>query len=73
MEKLPPEKRTQVAESFKHEVAEGMMQKFNDFSIARREEISEDTVVLHVRSSVATNTMPHRLKRVGQEWKLVDL
>jgi hypothetical protein len=72
-EKLPPEKRAQVAEGFKHEIGEGMMQKFNDFSIVRREEVSDDTVVLYVRSSVATNTMPHRLKRVGQEWKLVDL
>jgi hypothetical protein len=73
MEKLAPEMRAQITNEFKREMSQGMMQKFNDFSIARREEISEDTVVVYVRSSVATNAMPHRLKRVGQEWKLIDL
>jgi hypothetical protein len=72
-ENLSPENRAKEANNFKREISQPMMQQFNDYSVARREDISEDVVVLHVRSSVSTNTLQHRLKRVGQEWKLDDL
>ncbi len=72
-ENLSPENRAKEASDFKQRISQRMMQQFNDFSVAGREDISADTVVLHVRSSVSTNTLQHRLKRVGQEWKLDDL
>lgn len=70
LEQMPPQERTKIEEQFKASSEVQMMQRFNDFTVASREEISDDEVVLYVRSSVATNTFPHALKRFGSEWKI---
>ncbi|HWN97336.1 MAG TPA: hypothetical protein VNT99_20050, partial [Methylomirabilota bacterium] len=41
-ENLSPENRAKEASNFKDRVSERMMQYFNDFGVARREDISED-------------------------------
>ena len=71
-ESLTPEKRAQDEEGFRQRASQQLMKNFNDFSVAQREQISEDAVILHVRSSVGTNTLKFELKRFGNEWKLVD-
>lgn len=70
LERLSPEKRAQEETNFKRDVQE-TMEHFNDFTVARREQLSDDTVALHVRSSISTNTSKFQLKRFGAEWKWV--
>jgi hypothetical protein len=70
-EKLSAEKRAQEEEKFKRDEKRAM-EHFNDFSVARKEQTSEDTVVLHVHSSISTNTAKFQLKRFGSEWKLSE-
>jgi hypothetical protein len=67
LNKLTPEQRIKVAEDFKRE--QSTMAHFNDFGIRQREDLSEDKVVLHVGSSLSTNTIPMPLKRINGEWK----
>jgi len=73
LEQMPPQERTKIEEQFKASGEVQMMQRFDDFAVASREEISDDEVVLYVRSSVATNTFPHALKRFGSEWKITGM
>jgi hypothetical protein len=72
-EGLPPGKRQQEEDNFRTEGKSRTMNRFNDFKVTRQEQLSEDTVALHLRSSVATNTSRFQLKRFGTEWKLTDL
>ncbi|HTD68342.1 MAG TPA: hypothetical protein VK846_17590 [Candidatus Limnocylindria bacterium] len=72
-DKLTPEDRAREESNFRNSSEGRAMSAFNDFAVAQREQISEDTVVLHIRSSVATNTFPFQLKRYGTEWKLIKV
>jgi hypothetical protein len=67
LNKMTPEQRIKAAEDFKRE--QSSMAHFNDFGIRHREDLSEDKVVLHVGSSLSTNTIPMPLKRINGEWK----
>jgi hypothetical protein len=69
-EKLTPADRAQEESSFRNSDEVRGMSAFHDFTVAQREQISEDTVALHIRSSVTTNTFPFEFKRFGTEWKL---
>ena len=69
-EKLTPEDRAREESDFRNSSEVRAMSAFHDFGVAQRDQISEDMVVLHVRSSAATNTFPFEFKRVGAEWRL---
>ena len=73
LEQMSPSERAKAEEQFKASSEVRMMQQFNDFTVAGRKEISDEEVVLYVRSSVATNTFPHALKRFGNEWKITGM
>lgn len=73
LEKMPVEERAQLEEQFKSSREIRMMKQFTDFAVAGREDISNDEVILHIRSSLATNTFPHALKRFGSEWKITGM
>jgi len=73
LEKMPAQERARIEEEFKSDAEVRLMKQFNDFAVVSREDISDDEVVLHIRSSVATNTFPHALKRFGSEWKITAL
>lgn len=73
-ESLPEETREKQIKSFQ---AEGMGDRrsnnFSDFTVTDRQQLSEDTVVLSLRSSVGLRAAQYRLKRTGTEWKIDDL
>ena len=73
LQKMPSQQRAKMEEEFKASEDVRMMKQFNDFAVAGRKEISGEEVVLYVRSSVATNTFPHALKRFGNEWKITGM
>jgi hypothetical protein len=73
LRKISPQERAKMEEQFKASEDIRMMKQFNDFGVAGREEISNDEVILYVRSSLSTNTFPHALKRFGNEWKITDM
>jgi hypothetical protein len=73
LEKMSPQDRAKMEEQFKASEEIRMMKQFSDFAVAGREDISNDEVILHIRSSVATNTFPHALKRFGNEWKITGM
>jgi hypothetical protein len=65
------EKRAEMEEQFRSEQL-NTMKNFTDFAIAHREQPSPDAVVLHLRSSITTNTMKFQLQRFGDEWKIIN-
>jgi len=71
-DKLSPEQRARAVNENKPRGRDAMMTHFNDFGIRGREEISEGVVVLHVGSSLSTNTMRMFLQRFGEEWRLQE-
>ena len=72
-ESLPPETRTQQINGFSGgNLGNPRISSFSDFTVVEREQISEDTVVLSLRSSGAAKVAKYRLKRFGTEWKMED-
>ncbi len=71
-DKLSPEERAHIVNESKRNGPEKSMAHFNDFGVRLREDVSEDDVVLHVGSSLSTNTMRMSLQRLDGEWKLKD-
>lgn len=69
-EKLTPQEREREENDFREKGRVRVLSAFNDFAVAERGQLADDTVVLHIRSSAATNTFPFQLKRFGTEWKL---
>jgi hypothetical protein len=72
-EQISASERAKAEEEFKASGEVQMMKQFTDFAVVGREDISNDKVILHLRSSVATNTFPHALKRFGNEWKITGV
>lgn len=74
-ERMPPEKRAEFEQMFraKESREKNPMNHFNDFGVRGKEVISDDAVVLHIGSSLSTNTATVKLERSGGEWRLRDL
>jgi hypothetical protein len=70
-EKIPADERAALISNTKRNGAEEFA-GFNDVGVHRREDVSEDAVVLHVGSSLATNTLRLKLQRFGTEWRVQD-
>jgi hypothetical protein len=71
-ESLSPTHREKAINSFKKREEQRTMKYFSDFAVAQREQLSDEAVVLHLRSSVSTNTMKYQLQRVDGEWKVLS-
>lgn len=69
--KMSPEKRAEAAAEFQRAAEKQFTSRFNDFAVQRTERLSPDDVVLHVGSSLSTNTVPITLRRVSNEWRIV--
>jgi hypothetical protein len=72
-ESLPPDKRAEFEKSFGADPAGNPMNNFSDFTVRGKEAISDDSVVLHIGSSLTTNTMRVEVDRFGGEWRLRDM
>jgi hypothetical protein len=70
---MPAEQRAAMAGEIKKNGPDKSMERFNNFGVLSREDHSDDLVVLHVGSSLATNTMAMTLQRFGSEWRLQDM
>lgn len=69
IDKMSPEQVAKL-ESKAALIPAQQMRNFTDFGIRWRETISDEAVVLHVGSSLSTNTMPFRFERTAEGWKL---
>lgn len=67
LNEMPPEKFTFYNEQLKEELTE-LMNRFTNFKIVERKDLSPDKVVLGVQSSVGPSVMRLTLVRVGNEW-----
>lgn len=72
MERLTPEQRAEMQRDFKGKGRQEMLNHFTEVGIRSRETVSDDVMVLHVGSSFTTNTMPMRVERTAEGWKLRD-
>jgi len=73
MESLPPNQRAEIEKSFSTDRAGNPMNNFSDFTVRGKETISDGSVVLHVGSSITTNTMRVQMDRFDGEWRLRDI
>jgi hypothetical protein len=72
IEKLTPEKRVELEQEISSHRGTDPMQRFTDMGVRAREAVSDDRVVLHVGSSLSTNTMRFEVQRTPDGWKLRD-
>jgi hypothetical protein len=70
---MPAEKRAAMLGEIRKNGPDKSMERFNNFGVLSREDHSVDLVVLHVGSSLTTNTMAMTLQRFGSEWRLQDM
>jgi hypothetical protein len=72
-DRLPAEQRAVLASEMKRRGPDKMMEHFNDFGVRSREDVSADVAVLHLGSSLVTNTISVKLQRFDGEWRLLNL
>jgi hypothetical protein len=72
-DEMPAEQRANVVNEMKRRGPDETMKHFNDFGVRSREDLSTDVTVLHLGSSLVTNTFPMKLQRFDDGWRLVDL
>lgn len=73
-ERLPPETRAQQISGFSAgNLGSPRISNFSDFTVMEREQISDETVLLSLRSSASAKVAKYRLKRLGTEWKIEDM
>jgi hypothetical protein len=70
-EALSPEKRLAMERGFTEE-RQAVLSTLNDVGIRSREVAADDTMILHVGSSLNTNTVKMRLQRTADGWKFHD-
>lgn len=72
-DRMPAEQRANVVNEMKRRGPDETMEHFNDFGVRSREDLSADVTVLHLGSSLVTNTFPMKLQRFNDGWRLIDL
>jgi len=72
IDRMSPEDRAHLEREFQGKGREDALARLTDVGVRSRETVSDDVMVLHVGSSVGTNTMPIRLERTAEGWKLHD-
>jgi hypothetical protein len=71
-EQMPPERRNAMEKDFMGKERDAVLAHLNDVGIRSREVAANDTMILHVGSSLSTNTVKMRMQRTAEGWKFDD-